>query len=161
MSALYRRHRPAIYRYALSRVADPQQAQDVTGEIFLRMIAHLPRYETTGAPFTAWLFRIAHNFIISHLQKENAFVLVPVDYAHNNGRAEEDPARLVEQKLETEWIRRGLQLLDESQREVIILRFLVGLTLKETAHTLDRSVGAIKSLQRRGILSLKAVMHFV
>lgn len=159
MSTLYRRHRPAVFRYALSKLYDQQQAQDITGEIFLRVVTHLPQYEVTGAPFTSWLFRIAHNAIISHRQKENAKQLVPLVQAHSNGREEDNPARVVEQKLEMEWVRRGLERLEENQREVIILRFLIGLSLKETAHAVDKSVGAVKTLQHRGILALRAVVH--
>jgi RNA polymerase sigma-70 factor (ECF subfamily) len=159
MSTLYRRHRPAVFRYALSKVYDKQLAQDITGEVFLRMVSNLPQYKITGAPFTAWLFRIAHNYIITYRQKDYAQQLVPISQAHKNGRAKDNPAVIVEQQLELEWIWRSLQQLDESQREVIILRFLSGLSLKEAAHVLDKTVGAVKTLQHRGILKLRAVLQ--
>jgi RNA polymerase sigma-70 factor (ECF subfamily) len=159
MSILYRRHRPAILRYAQARVYDWQQAQDITGEIFLRMIAHLPQYQITGAPFTAWLFRIAHNIVITHRQKESRTPLVPISHADNSSRPEDNPALLVEKEMEMDWVWRGLRQLDETQRDVIILRFLVGLSLQEAAHALDKSVGAIKTLQHRGILALRVTLQ--
>ena len=159
MSVLYRRHRPAILRYVQARIYDWQQAQDLTGEIFLRMVAYLPQYQATGAPFTAWLFRIAHNIVISHRQQESRTPLVDISQADNHSHPEDNPAYLVENKLEMDWVRQGLRQLDETQRDVIILRFLIGLPLQEVAHALDKSVGAIKTHQHRGILALRAALQ--
>ena len=159
VSLLYRRHRTAIFRYAYSKLYNQQQAQDVTGEIFLRMVANLPQYRNTGAPFTAWLFRIAHNYIITHRQKENEARLAPVSQADNTSRAEDNPAFIVERHLQLEWVWQGLQQLDETQCEVIIMRFLIGLSLKETAHALDKTVGAVKTLQHRGIMALRVALQ--
>ena len=133
MSILYRRHQPAILRYAQARVHDWQQAQDITGEIFLRVVAHLPQYQTTGAPFTAWLFRIAHNTLISQRQKENRIPLAPINHANDSSRPEDNPALFVENEMEMDWVWRGLQQIDETQRDVIVLRFLISLSLQETA----------------------------
>ena len=159
MSVLYRRHQPAVLRYAQARVYDWQQAQDITGEIFLRMLAHLPQYQITGAPFTAWLFRIARNYIISHSQQEDRTRLAPITAADNSSNPADDPARRVENEMQLDWVWQGLQQLDETQRDVITLRFLSGLSLMETAHTLDKSVGAVKTLQHRGILALRIVLQ--
>lgn len=159
ISNLYRRHRPVIFRYVLSKVYDQQQAQDITGEIFLRMVAYLPRYKVTGAPFTAWLFRIARNYTITYRQKEYTHPLMPISQAEGDSRSEDNPARIVETRLELEWVWHGLQQLDEIQREVIILRFLIGLSLKEVALTLDKTVGAVKTLQHRGILALRVALQ--
>ncbi|MBE2224490.1 MAG: RNA polymerase sigma factor [Anaerolineae bacterium] len=159
MSILYRRHQPAVLRYVQVRIYNWQQAQDLTGEIFLSVVSHLPQYQITGAPFTAWLFRIAHNTVISHRQKESRAPLDSISYADNHSRPEDNPAYLVENKLEMDWVRQGLQQLDETQRDVIILRFLIGLSLQETADALEKSVGAIKTLQHRGILALRVALQ--
>lgn len=159
VSMLYRRHRPAILRYVQARVYDWQQAQDITGEVFLRMVAHLPQYRLTGAPFSAWLFRIAHNHLVNHYQQTKRTELVPISYADNSSRPEDNPAWLVENQLEMDWVQQGLQQLDQAQQEVIVLRFLVGLSLKEVAHALDKSVAAVKTLQHRGILALRVALQ--
>ncbi len=169
MSTLYRRHRPAIFRYVFSKVYDQQQAQDITSEIFLRVVKHLPQYKITAAPFPAWLFRIAHNYTITHKKKENAHQLMPIEYASQEENAthanrgthhlEENPALAVEYQLDLEWVWQGLQQLDETQREVLILRFLNELSLKEVALTLDKTVGAVKTLQHRGIAALRVALQ--
>jgi RNA polymerase sigma-70 factor (ECF subfamily) len=161
MSLLYRRHRQSIYRYAYSRLYNQRQAQDAAGEIFLRMVANLPQYRNTGAPFAAWLFRIAHNYIITYRQKENKSQLASISQADHVSRAEDNPAFIVERQLQLEWVWQGLQQLDENQSEVIIMRFLIGLSLRETAHALDKTVGAVKTLQHRGILALRVALQAV
>ena len=159
MSILYRRHQPAILRYVQARIYNWQQAQDLTGEVFLSMVAHLPQYRITGAPFTAWLFRIAHNTVVTHYQKESRASLLSISHADNSSNPENNPELHVTQEMEMDWVKHGLQQLDESQRDVIILRFLSGLSLQETAHALDKSVGAIKTLQYRGILALRIALQ--
>lgn len=159
MSVLYRRHRPAVLRYVQARIYDWQQAQDITGDIFLRVVSHLPQYRMTGAPFPAWLFRIAHNTLITHRQKENRIPQISIDYADEKSYPEDNPAWLIEQKMQMAGIMRSLQQLDEAQRDVIILRFLIGLSLQEVAHALNKSIGAIKTLQHRGILALRVALQ--
>lgn len=156
---LYDRHRTRIFRYVRARVYDTLLAQDLTGEIFLRMVANLPNYRVMEAPFTAWLYRIAHNYVINYSQKENRRQLVPVAYANNVSRRQDNPAVIIERQLELEWIQQGLERIDETQREVLILRFLVGLSLKEVAQTLDKTVAAVKSLQHRGVLALQVALN--
>jgi len=158
VAQLYRRHRPSIFRYTLAKVRDYQQAQDLTGEIFLRMVDHLPHYQMTGAPFTAWLFRIAHNHVISVSQKEARYQNIPIEEVEIMTGREDNPAMLVEKQLELEWLLAGLNHIDAKQREAVILRFLAGLSLKEVAHVLDRSIGSVKTLQHRGVLALRVAL---
>ena len=123
------------------------------------MVTYLPQYKITNVPFTVWLFRIARNYTMTHLQKESRHPIMPLSQTIELSRAEDNPARIVETQLELEWIWRGLQQLDEHQREVIVFRFLIGLSLKEVASTLDRTVGAIKTLQHRGITALRIALQ--
>lgn len=159
VSTLYRRHQPAIFRYVLSKIYQQEQAQDITSEIFLRMVTALPQYEVTAVPFTVWLFRIAHNSTITYRKKEYAKQLVPITQTELASRPEENPAAAVERNLEVERLRQGLQQIDEAQRDVLILRFLVGMPLKEVAQTLDKTVGAVKTLQHRGTLALRVALQ--
>ncbi len=153
---LYDRHNESIFRYVWSRVHHSQTAEDLTGEIFTRMVVSLPAYRSTGVPFRAWLYRIAHNLIVDHYRKEGGQDWVSLDHAEGMGAEGSDPASIIEGRLAIEPIQRALTRLDPAQREVVVLRFLVGLSLREVALTLDRSVAAVKSLQYRGLIALRA-----
>ena len=155
---LYDRHRQRIFRYIRANTTNTQVAQDLTGEVFYRMVNALPGFEPRGVPFSAWLYRIARNLLIKESQQASKQATVPLTQAsaiHQNGS---NPAVVVEQQLQLEQVLQGLENLDESQREVVVLRFIVGLSLQETAVTLERTVGAIKTLQRRGVLTLQVAL---
>ncbi len=153
---LYDRHNVPIFRYVRSRVYDNQLAEDLTGEIFTRMVARLPDYRLTGVPFRAWLYRIAHNLVVDHRRKEGRHTWVPLEYAEGLGEQGNTPASIVEQQLTLERVQEALAKLDTSQQEVVVLRFLVGLSLREVALTVDATVAAVKSLQYRGLVALRA-----
>ncbi len=155
---LYDRHRERIFRYIRVHTNNTQVAQDLTGELFYRMINALPSFEPRGVPFSAWLYRIARNLIINEGRKESKQITVSLDHAetiHQNGT---NPVVVVEQQLQMEQVLQGLEKIDENQREVVVLRFIVGLSLQETAVTLERTVGAVKTLQRRGVLALQIIL---
>lgn len=158
---LYDRHRTKIFRYIRSKVFNAHLAQDLTGDVFLRMVDHLPEFRPMGVPFSAWLYQIARNLIIQHGQKENKSQIVSLVHANNVSRNKDNPALVVERKVEMEWVLQGLEKIDEFQREVIILRFIVGLSLKETAEMLNKTIAAVKSLQHRGILALQVTVVYV
>ena len=156
---LYDRHQARIFRYVRSRVHNNQLAQDLTGEVFLRMVAALPEYRITQAPFAAWLYSIARNLIADHYLKEGGRMAVPIQEVQHVIGEGTDPAAVVEQQLTLERVQRALERIDETQREVIRLRFLVGLSLREVAESLGKTVAAVKSLQHRGLLALRAALQ--
>lgn len=157
---LYDRHRSRIFRYIRFKTGNKQVAQDLASEVFLRMVDHLPDFEPRGVPFSAWLYRIAQNLIVKQGQQVGKRPTVPLDFAANISQNGNNPALVVERQLEMEWIWQGLENLDESQRDVIILRFITGLSLKETAEVLGKTVAAVKTLQHRGILALQATLKY-
>ena len=157
---LYDRHRSRIFRYIRFKTGNKQVAQDLASEVFLRMVDHLPAFESRGVPFSAWLYRIAQNLVIKRWRQASKHPNVPLDFADNVSQNGDNPALVVEQQLEMEWVQQGLENLDESQREVIILRFIAGLSLKETAEALEKTVAAVKTLQHRGILALQATLKY-
>lgn len=157
---LYDRYQPRIYKYVRARIYDHHKAQDVTGEIFLSMVKNLPAYRDIGVPFAAWLYRIAHNLVINHYRKEKIGRLVPLTHAENAHSHAGPLAAVVEQQIELEGLLQALEKLDDVQREVIILRFLVDLSIKEVAQTLDKTVAAVKAIQHRGLLALKIALNY-
>ena len=152
---LYDRHNERIFRYVWARVREDQTAEDLTGEVFVRMVTGLPGYRPTDVPFQAWLYRIAHNLIVDHYRKEGRSSLVPLQQAESVREEGNSPATVVEQRLAMDRIQEALGELEPSQCEVILLRFLVGLPLQDVALTLDKSVAAVKGLQYRGLIALR------
>lgn len=155
IGALYDAHCQAVFRYFKARSGDQQTAEDLTGEVFRRMLTGLPQYRALNLPFRAWLFRIAHNLLIDYYRRESGHEVVPLQEAENVSADEIDPASAVEQKLTMEHAHRALSDLEPSQRDVLALRFLSELSLKETAFAMGRTEDAIKALQRRGLAALR------
>lgn len=142
---LYERHFDRVHAYIFRRVRDRSEAQDLTSEVFHQALAGLNGFEWRGAPFVAWLYRIAANVIADRLQRlarEQVHVMPdPVD----TGPSEElaDLFLLV----------RGLPT---DQRRVVEMRFVQGMRIHEIARDLGRSEGAIKQLQFRALENLRA-----
>ncbi len=153
---LYEQCHQDIYWYLFYRVGDAQTAEDLMAEVFLRMLRGLPNYQPQGKPVEAWLFQIARNLAIDHYRsnhheesiemKENQ--LVEPGEVHNT----------VENSLNGEKLRRALEHLSADQRDVIILRFVLGMPIAEAARTINRSQDAVKALQRRGLLALRDLL---
>lgn len=156
---LYDRHRPQIFRFVWSRLSNRQLAEDVTAEVFTRMVKSLPDYQFLNLPFQAWLYRIARNLIIDQYRRDGQRDTVPLEEVQYQLTMEkENPVTMVEQKLAWEEIQSALVEIDEAQQEVLILRFLVGLSLKEVAQTMNRTVASVKTLQHRGLIALRATL---
>ncbi len=158
LGRLYDRHRQSIFRYLWIRLDDRQLAEDLTGDVFMRMLDALPRYRMQGLPFRAWLYRIAHNLLVDYFRKMNRQSTVPLDAVEEQG-TEDEPGRTIEQILLSERLQAALLRLEPTQGEVIILRFLAGLSLRETALTLGKTEAAIKALQHRGLSGLRRALE--
>jgi RNA polymerase sigma-70 factor (ECF subfamily) len=147
---LYERHFERVYAYVVRRVRDRHAAEDITSEVFQQALANLPRFEWRGAPFAAWLFRIAANAIADRWKAQ----------AREHGRP--SPEARVEPDLEAidqqARLFRMVGQLPEDQRRVIELRFVEQRSIREIATELGRSEGAVKQLQFRGIEGLRARM---
>lgn len=158
---LYDRYHQDFFRFAWSRLGDRQAAEDLTGDLFTRMVKGLPAYRRREVPFRAWLYRIARNLVVDYWRKHGRYEQVSLVQAEGaaqlvsgDGRSPH-PETAVEERLSLEQVRMALEKIDETQREVVIQRFIVGLSIKETAETLEKSVPAIKSLQHRGLAALR------
>jgi RNA polymerase sigma-70 factor (ECF subfamily) len=158
---LYDLYHQDFFRFAWSRLGHRQAAEDLTGELFTRMVKNLGSYRTRDVPFRAWLYRIARNLVVDYYRKHGRYEQVSIEqYEGTIQLLSEDgrspyPESAVEKQLTLDRVRRALESIDETQREVVALRFLVGLSLKETADTLQKSVPAVKSLQYRGLAALR------
>lgn len=155
VTALYEHYHAGIYRYLYYRVGDRQTAEDLTSEVFLRMIRNLGAYRLQGspAPFQAWLFQIAHNLATDHFRRTSNHPQATL--TEDLAAADPAPEAGVEHRLTHEQLRRALSRLNEDQRDVVVMRFVVGLPIMEVARALHKSEDAIKGLQRRGLSALR------
>jgi RNA polymerase sigma-70 factor (ECF subfamily) len=158
LASLYDSHINQVYRYALARLGNVHDAEDVAEEIFLKMLNGLPGYEWRKVPFAAWLMRIARNEVVSFTRRNGR-------RAHDTELPEEivdrgnnDPVEAAERVLALEDLRRAVALLPEAQREVIILRFAAGLSVADTAKALSKNENNVKVLQHKGMQRLQVLM---
>jgi RNA polymerase sigma-70 factor (ECF subfamily) len=152
VSELYQYYHPSIFRYLYYRVGDQQTAEDLTADVFLRMVRSLGEFRWHGVPFQAWLFRIARNIAVDHFRRSRAHPAVELPETHPDSKTTE---QIIEHGLTSERLQQALRQLNEEQREVIIMRFVLGMSLAETAQTIHRSEDAVKGLQHRGLMALK------
>ncbi len=145
---LYERHFEGVYAFVVRRVRDRDAAQDVTADVFHRALSGIGRFEWRGVPFAAWLFRIAANAIADRAQRAAKERALPID-------DEPAPASLEEIE-ERARLFRFVDDLPAEQRRVVVMRFAEQKTIREIALALQRSEGAIKQLQFRGLQSLRA-----
>jgi RNA polymerase sigma-70 factor (ECF subfamily) len=123
------------------------------------LVANLPKYRPTSTPFLAWLYRIAHNLVIDHYRKEENKRDLHLDQVDQLLVDTNNPAKTTEEKLFFDQVKVALMELNQTRQEVIILRFLMGLSLQEVAATLGKSVGAVKVAQHRGLKELRGVLQ--
>ncbi len=156
LAQLYERYLHRIYRYVATRVSRPEDAEDVTATVFLKMVDSLGRYEWRGLPFGAWLFRIARNEVVSFVRRARYREADPLDEALR------DPAPSAAGALEdaerVAAMRNAVAQLPPAQREVIELRFFAGLSVADTAKVLGKSETNVKVLQHKGVAKLQRLL---
>ena len=157
---LYDRYHEDVFRYIWARVSNRQLAEDLTGEVFIRMVTHLPRYRPSGRPFAAWLYRIARNLVIDyHRKATNRHEVLPIDEIDYLPGEEESVVNQVENRLFVEQVHGAIKTLKPDRQDVIILRFIIGLPLQTVADILGKTVGSIKVKQHRAIKELRLILE--
>ena len=156
LTQLYEENFDRIYRYIVFKTGDRTEAEDMTQQVFLNAIKSISSFKWKGTPFSAWLFRIAHNQIVDHLRKKSKRATVPLeDYMGGSG---DDPSAEIEQKLEIENMAPAIKRLTKAQQEVLSLRFAGDMPIAEVARVMGKSIGAIKALQHSAIVSLRKAL---
>ena len=157
LSELYNLYLPRIYRYILARTGNTYDAEDLAEEVFMRMLAAIERFEWREVPFSAWLFRIAHNAVISQRRRDGArgpsaplSESLPVNSL--------GPEELVEKRMALNEIMQAVETLPDAQRQVISLRFAAGLSVAETARVMNKGEGNVKVIQHKAIVKLREMM---
>jgi RNA polymerase sigma-70 factor (ECF subfamily) len=145
---LYVRYADDVLRYVTGLVRDHHEAEDITQNVFAKLMTAIKKYEERAVPFDAWILRVARNAALDHLRAKRAIPTEEVRQT-DTGRAQtaQDRGRALRQALEE---------LPEDQREVLVLRHIVGLSPLEIADTLDKSESSVHGLHHRGRRSLRA-----
>jgi len=153
---IYDRHQPAVYRYIYYRVSDAATAEDLTSDVFVRLVEKIDRFTYRGRPLLAWLYTIARNLVTDHHRRGGQATILPLDeqLATESGNLE----RAAERGLAQRRLAAALPHLTEDQRQVIILKFIEGLDNAEVAQMMGKPVGAVKSLQHRALAALRRTL---
>jgi RNA polymerase sigma-70 factor (ECF subfamily) len=157
---LYDRYHEDVFRYIWARVSNQQLAEDLTGEVFIRMVTHLPKYRSSGTPFAAWLYRIARNLVVDHYRKvSNRYEMLPIDEIETLPGEEQSVANQVENQLFVEQVHGAIKQLKPDRQDIIILRFIIGLPSQTVADILGKTLGSIKVKQHRAIKELRRILE--
>jgi len=163
---IYARHYPLIYRYIHARVFDATTTEDLASSVFLGAVKGIGSYRYRGQPLLAWLYRIAHNTVSSHQRSMFRHRVVALSSVMElpgrmfgqiararepQGAVESDPGSTVERMD----LREALAKLPTAQRDVLLLKFFVGMEAKEIAGVVGKEPAAVYSLQARGLQALR------
>lgn len=154
-SILYERFVNRIYNYIYYRTGNPHEAEDLTSRVFHRALHHIDRYDNRGIPFSAWLYRIAHNLVANWHRDNSRRKEVPLeDYTQLPQRAQAPEANVVDNQ-EMEDLLKVIRRLPPERQQLLILKFVEDMSNAEVALIMMRSEGAIKSLYHRTLLTLR------
>ena len=156
LTQIYEENFDRIYRYIVFKIGERTEAEDMTQQVFLSAFKSISSYKWKGVPFSAWLFRIAHNRIVDFLRKKAKRLTVPLDESLASGGS--NPGLEAERNLEIADLVAAARQLTDAQQEVISLRFAGGLPIAEVARIMGKSQGAIKALQHSAVAALRRVM---
>ena len=153
---LYERYFDKIYRYCLMKTGDKAEAEDMAQQVFLKAAKSISSFRWRNVPFSAWLYRIAHNQLVDYLRKKSRQQSVPLDEAV--AVSDSNPQKTAELKMDIRQMIKATERLTEAQREVISLRFAGELPIARVAEIMGRSQGAVKALQHSAIVALRKTM---
>jgi RNA polymerase sigma-70 factor (ECF subfamily) len=155
---LYEEYFDKIYRYVALKIGDKEEAEDMTQQVFLKALQSISSFKWKGTPFSAWLYRIAHNQIVDYLRKKSKRPSTLYDDSLAGGEHGVSPQLVAERNMDIEQLLLATRRLTEAQREVISLRFAGDLPTAQVAKMMGKSEGAIKALQHSAIVALRKTM---
>jgi RNA polymerase sigma-70 factor (ECF subfamily) len=155
---LYDHYHGSVYRFVYYRTRSRTLAEDLTSETFLRALRNMSGFRWQGKDFGAWLMTIARNLCTDHFKAGRTRLELTTEDMGAHDDATEGPEQEVMAALTNEALLEGLRKLSDEQRDCLIMRFLQGLSIAETARALGRSEGAVKQLQLRGVRNLAALV---
>lgn len=152
---LYTRYVSKIYNYVYYRTGNHHDAEDLTSRVFFRALAHIGNYVDRGVPFSAWLYRIAHNLVANWHRDRGRQKVVPLDEHITTSMKFDAPELVAESKEEEERLLQSIRELPDDRQQLLILKFVERLSNAEIGAIMNRTEGAIKSLYHRTLLALR------
>jgi len=156
LAALYERYYDRLYRFALARLGNQSDSEDLAQDVFLKMVDKLAGYRFQGAPFGAWLFRIAHNAVVDLIRRRSRRPQVVMDEIF--AAADINVELEVERSLTKEELIKAMSRLTPAQQDVLTLRFASELSVRDTAKVLGKAEGTVKATQLQALRALRRVM---
>jgi len=158
LAAIYDSLSPELYNYACRLVGDPETAEDIVSETFFRFLRSLGAGGGPKDHLRAYLYRIIHNLAVDHHRSRVERIENP-DMDMQRSPSADNPDDVVEHSLAQAQAREVLWRLTHEQRQVIMLKFFQGLNNEEIAAVIEKPVGAVKSLQHRGLKSMRRILE--
>ena len=152
--ALYERYVFRVFRHVYYLTSDPHTAEDLTAQTFLNALEAITRYEMRGVPFLAWLLRIAYNLTVNH-RKVRKNGTAPLPEGLEIEGTSYSPEASCEAKADGERVWEVVRRLRGDQRQVIVMRFIDGLSYPDIARVLGKSIGAVRVIQYRALCALR------
>lgn len=152
---LYEAYVDRIYNYIYHRVGNVHEAEDLTSRTFFRALAALPSYQEKGLPFSAWLYRIAHNLVANYHRDHRRRPTVALDDVSVKSAPELHPETMTLALDDAQHLNEIVAGLDRVRQELLVLKLSEGLSNVDIARILGRSEGAIKSLYHRTLLQIR------
>jgi RNA polymerase sigma-70 factor (ECF subfamily) len=157
IGTIYDQHALSIYRYLYRRVHDAQVAEDLTSEVFVRMLQAIQSGRFWHTSFRGWLYRIAHNLVVDYYRRQPP---VPPSALDEELMADEDdPDSALAETLSYQRLEAAIRFLTPDQEQVLTLRFGEQLTTREIAEITGRNVGAVEALQHRALAALRRLLR--
>jgi RNA polymerase sigma-70 factor (ECF subfamily) len=152
---LYERYVDRIYNYIYYRTGNHHDAEDLTSHTFHRAFQHVPRYVDRGVPFSAWLYRIAHNLVANWHRDRSRRQIISIDDLVLTSQRKEDPVSVTEARDRQAWLLKMVHRLPPERQQLLILKFIEEMSNAEIAEVMGRTEGAIKSLYHRTLVALR------
>ena len=151
---LYDNNVGKVYKYIYYKVGTAVQAEDLTAQVFMKAWEASDRYQWTERPFSAWLFRIAHNLVVDHFRSQRDTLSIEGLPFEIDAHADSLDVQ-AQRKLTAAELKKAIARLTDSQQQVIVLKFLEGYSTEETARIMGKDQGAIRALQHRALTALQ------
>jgi len=152
---LYKRYVGRIYNYIYYRTGDPFDAEDLTARVFMRAMHHIRSYRDRGLPFSAWLYRIAHNLVANWYRDNSRRQEISLEKIALSHFSADYPENVLVQTQEREILLAVIRCLPPERQQLLIMKFVERFSNAEIGQIMGRTEGAIKSLYRRTLLALR------